>query len=209
MRTAAYSGNRSTAVTTDQRTAATWLTAVMLTGIAAAALHVMDGLSLESLDFTLRASGRVAFLVLIVVFATRPLQELLRKPWTARLLRNRRQFGVAFAGIHSAHLGLIVYKAYLVPEFTLAGILNLPAAVVYVLMFAMLATSFTGPARALGPRAWKVLHKTGLFVLVIAFLDSQVPKQLDQLEIVNAILIGLAVLAILARVGAFLRRRRQ
>lgn len=148
-------------MTTDQRTATTYLAAFALTGIAAAGLHAMDDLSLESLDFALRASGRLAFLVLILVFAARPLQDLLRKRWTAQLVRNRRQFGVAFAGIHSAHLGLIVYKAYLVPEFTLAGILNLPAGVVYGLMFAMLITSFERPARALRPRPWKVLHKIG------------------------------------------------
>jgi DMSO/TMAO reductase YedYZ heme-binding membrane subunit len=196
-------------VTTDQRTAATYLAALLLTGLTAAGLHVMDGFSRESLDFTLRKSGRVAFLVLIVIFATRPLQELLRKPWTGRLLRTRRQFGVAFAGIHSAHLGLIFYKAYLVPDVTLAGILNLPAAVVYVLMFAMLVTSFSGPARALGPRAWKVLHKTGLFVLFFGFLPLQIPQQPNQLEAANAILVGLAALAIAARVGAFLKRRQR
>ena len=44
-------------MTTDQRTAATYLAALLLTGIAAAGLHVMDGFSRESLDFTLRASG--------------------------------------------------------------------------------------------------------------------------------------------------------
>jgi DMSO/TMAO reductase YedYZ heme-binding membrane subunit len=76
-------------------------------------------------------------------------------------------------------------------------------------MFAMLITSFQRPARALRPRAWKVLHKTGLFVLFAAFLDSQLPKELEQLETANAILIGLAVLAVAARVGAFIRRRRR
>jgi DMSO/TMAO reductase YedYZ heme-binding membrane subunit len=181
----------------------------VLTGIVAAGLHVMDDFSVESLDFALRASGRIAFLALIMAFAARPLQELLRTPWTAKLLRNRRQVGVAFAGIHTSHLGLIVYKAYLVPDFTLAGILNLPAGVVYGLMLAMLVTSFERPARALGPTAWKALHKIGLFVLFAAFLDSQLPKQLDQLETVNAALIGLAALAIAARVGAFIQRRRQ
>jgi DMSO/TMAO reductase YedYZ heme-binding membrane subunit len=73
----------------------------------------------------------------------------------------------------------------------------------------MLVTSFGGPARAIGPRAWKVLHKVGLYVLFFAFLVSQVPRSLDQLEAVNAILIGLALLAIAARVGAFIQRRRR
>jgi DMSO/TMAO reductase YedYZ heme-binding membrane subunit len=196
-------------VKTDQRTATTYLASVALTGLVAVALYRMDGYSLESLDFTLRASGRVAFLVLILVFAARPLRALLQKPWTGKLLRNRRQWGVAFAGIHTAHLGLIFYKTQVVPDFALRAILNLPAAVVYGLMLAMLVTSFSGPARAIGPKAWKVLHKSGLFVLFFAFLQSQIPRQLDQLETANGLLIGLAVLAMALRVGAFVKRRRQ
>lgn len=77
---------------TDRRTATTFAAAIVLTGIAAAGLHVIDGRSVESLDFTLRASGRIAFLALIMAFAARPLQELLRKPWTAKLLRNRQRW---------------------------------------------------------------------------------------------------------------------
>ena len=141
--------------------------------------------------------------------AARPLQALLREPWTAKLLRSRRQWGVAFAGIHLAHLGLIFYKTRLVPDFTLAGILNAPAAVVYGLMLAMLVTSFSGPARAVGPKAWKVLHKIGGFVLFFAFLRSQVPQNLDQLQAINAVLLGLAALALAARVAAFIRQQRQ
>ena len=196
-------------MTTDQRTARTYAAAIVLTGIAAAGLHVMDGRSVESLDFTLRASGRIAFLVLVTAFAARPLQELLRKPWTAKLLRNRRQVGVAFAGIHTGHLVVILYKVYLLPDLALVDIVSHSGIVVYGFMLAMLVTSFEGPARTIGPGAWKVLHKLGLYVLFSAFLVSQVPRSLDKLEAINAILIGLALLATAARVGAFIQRRRQ
>ena len=196
-------------MTTDQRTAATYLAAIALTALVAAGMHILEGYSLASLDLALRSTGRVAFLFLIAVFVARPLQMLLRISWTAKLLRNRRQLGVTFAGIHTGHLGLILYKVHLVPDLTLPGTVNVPAAVIYGLMLAMLITSFEGPARAIGPRAWKVLHKTGLYVLFFPFLQSQLPKQLDQLETVNAVLIGLAALAIAARVGAFLKRPRR
>ena len=196
-------------MTTDQRTARTYLVAIIVTGLAAAGLHAMDSFSEVSLNGTLRATGRIAFLVLIAAFAARPLQELVRKPWTAKLLRNRRQLGVAFAGIHTGHLVLILYKAHLVPEFTLTGILNVPGAVIYGFILAMLVTSFEGPARAIGATAWKVLHKLGLYVLFFAFLRSQVPQSLDRLEAANAILIGLALLAIAVRIGAFVKRQRR
>ena len=197
------------AVTTDQRTARTYLVAVLLTGFGAAGLHIIDSFSTASLDQVLRSTGRFAFLVLIAAFAARPLQDLLRKPWTAKLLRNRRQLGVAFAGIHTGHLVLILYKVYLLPDLALVDIVSHSGIVVYGFILAMLVTSFEGPARAIGPRAWKVLHKLGLYVLFFAFLVSQVPRSLDQLEAINAILIGLALLAIAARVGAFIQRRRR
>ncbi len=196
-------------MTTDQRTARTYLYAIMLTGFAAVGLSGVAGFSLEGLDSALRITGRVAFLVLIAAFVARPLQDLLRKPWTANLLRNRRQLGVAFAGIHTTHLILILYKVWLLPDLTLAGIISHSGIVVYGFILAMLVTSFQGPARAIGAKAWKVLHTLGLYVLFVAFLVSQVPRSIDALEAVNAVLIGLAVLAIAARVGAFFRRRRQ
>ncbi len=181
----------------------------MLTGFAATGLYGVGGFSLEGLDSALRSTGRVAFLVLITAFAARPLQDLLRKPWTAKLLRNRRQLGVAFAGIHTGHLVFILYKVYLLPDLALVDIISHSGIVVYGFILAMLVTSFQGPARAIGPTAWKVLHKLGLYVLFVAFLVSQVPRTLDALELINAILIGLALLAIAARVAAFIQRQRR
>ncbi len=196
-------------MTTDQRTARTYLYAIMLTGFAATGLYGVGGFSPEALDSALRTTGRVAFVLLIAAFVARPLQDLLRKPWTAKVLRNRRQLGVAFAGIHTGHLVLILYKVYLLPDLALVDIISHSGVVVYGFILAMLVTSFEGPARAIGPKAWKVLHKLGLYVLFVAFLMSQVPRTLDALEMINAVLIGLALLAIAARVAAFIQRRRR
>lgn len=196
-------------MTADQRTARTFLAALAVTAAVAAAWVGLHGWSIGSLDSALRNSGRVAFAVLIVVFAARPLQVLLRRQWTARLLRNRRQLGVAFAGIHTAHLGMILYKVDRLPELTLAMILNVPSALVYGLMYGMLITSFEAPARAIGRRPWKALHKIGLYVLFAGFFASQIPRSLDDLAAVNAILIALAALALAARVAAFVKQRQR
>lgn len=197
------------ALTTDQRTAVTFTAAAAATGLAAVSWLYASGISEESLGLVLRNSGRIALLLLIVVFATRPLQQLLRAPWTTKLLRRRRQLGVAFAGIHTTHLAVILYKVDWDPDLTPAAVFNLPATIVYAAMFAMLITSFGGAARAIGPRAWKVLHKLGLYILIIGFAVSQVPQSVDQLELVNGLLLGLLLLALAARVGAYVRRRRQ
>ena len=99
------------AMTINQRTAATFLGATGVTCVAAATYLLTTGIDDETITLALRMSGRVAFAVLIVAFAARPLRQLLKAPWTAKLLRNRRQVGVAFAGIHTAHLGLILMRA--------------------------------------------------------------------------------------------------
>ena len=194
------------AMTSNQRTATAYLGATVLTCICAAAYLLTAGIDDESIKLALRISGRVAFAVLIVVFAARPLQQLLKKPWTAKMLRNRKLFGVAFAGIHTAHLGLIFMRANHIPEFNVA--LNLPGGTVYAFMFLMLITSFSGPAKAIGPKAWKVLHKLGLFVMFYGFSRSQMPASIDELKLVNALLLVLAAAALVLRIVVFFRSRR-
>jgi len=192
----------------DQRIATTFLGATAVTGFAAAAYLAIAGANDESIQLALRVSGRVAFAILIVVFAARPLQQLLKTPWTAKLLRNRKMLGVAFAGIHTAHLGLILMLVNQSPDFAVSFENNLLGMFVYAFIFAMLITSFDGPARAIGKRPWKVLHKSGLFFLVSAFTLTQLPQSLDQLEFINGLLLALVAIALVIRITAFLVRYR-
>lgn len=196
------------AMTINQRTAATFFAAMILTCLAAAAYLLTTGVTDDSISLALRISGRFAFLILIVAFAARPLQQLLKAPWTAKLLRNRRQLGVAFAGIHTAHFGLILMRINHVPEFGAGSPFSLSGAFTYVVILAMLVTSFSGPTRALGPRAWKVLHKLGIFFLFAAFLRTQLPHSIAELELANGLLIALAGAALIVRVAAFVANRR-
>ena len=197
------------AMSNNQRTAASFIGATVLTCIVAATYLLTTGIDDESIDFALRVSGRVAFAVLIVVFVARPLQQLLKAPWTAKLLRNRKQLGVAFAGIHTAHLGLILMRVNHVEGFETTDVVNLYGGFVYAIILVMLITSFDGPARALGKKPWKALHKVGLFFLVYAFTQSQMPQSFDQLELVNGLLIALAAVALVIRIAAFLANRKK
>lgn len=192
----------------NQRTATTFVGATIVTGIAAAAYLAITGVGDENTGLALRVSGRFAFVVLLVVFAARPLQQLLKTPWTAKLLRNRKQLGVTFAGIHTAHLGLILMHVNQSPDFAVSFENNLLGMFVYAFVFAMLITSFDGPACAIGKRPWKVLHKLGLFFLVAAFTQTQLPQSLDQLEFINGLLIVLAAVALTIRITAFLVKYR-
>lgn len=166
----------------------------------------MGELTDERIRVTLRRSADFAFVLFLIVFVARPLQQLLRRNWTARLLRNRRLVGVAFAAAMTAHLGLIIYR------FTSQADLDFPPPNffgygAYTLFYLMLITSFDAPKKALGPRAWKFLHRLGLVWASIIF---GLPRSVGDLTDPEYLVFGIPFLiAVLVRVTAWQRLRRR
>ena len=190
-------------MTSNQRNLAVFATAAGLTGIASAAYLGIGGVTDDHIRILLRLSARVAFVVLLLVFVARPLRQIFPSPATLKLLANRRLFGIAFAGIHTAHAALILYRAQQVPSFEFTPSANIPGLVTYGVIYLMLITSFDRPARAIGRKAWKVLHKAGLYWLVFAFTQTQLPDSLNDLSGMNWWLVSLIVLAFVIRITAF------
>jgi len=196
------------AMSSNQRNTAVFLATAGTVGLASAVYLSTVGTSDESMGVLLRLSARLAFVVLLLVFVARPLQQLLATPATASLLRNRRLLGIAFAGIHSAHLGLLVLRAIQMPDFELSLGENHLGALTYLVIYLMLITSYDGPARALGRKRWKILHKIGLYWIFATFLQTQLPRSLDELGDVNWWLITMTAVAIVIRLTAFFAKRR-
>jgi len=190
-------------VTSNERNLAVFAAAIGLTLLASAAYLGVAGISDDNIRILLRASARLALVVLLLAFVARPLRQLLPSPASARLLANRRLIGIAFAGIHTAHAMLILYRAQQIPGFEFAPSASIPGLLTYGIIYLMLITSFDRPARAIGRKAWKVLHKAGLFWLVFAFAQTQLPDSLDNLSGVNWWLVALIVLALVIRMTAF------
>jgi DMSO/TMAO reductase YedYZ heme-binding membrane subunit len=134
-------------------------------------------------------------------------RDLIKTPLTATLLKNRKQVGVTFAGIHTVHMTLIFYRAQQVPDFEFSLASNLSGMVTYVVIYLMLITSFSGPAKAIGPKAWRILHKTGLFLITAVFAQTQLPGSMDDLADANWGLVGLLIFALLLRGTAFFTNR--
>jgi len=156
-----------------------------------------------------RAFGDSSIILIAITMAVGPLSRL--SAAFKALLPWRRELGIysiIFAGIHTAHLGLILMRVNHVEGFETADVVNLYGSFVYAIILVMLITSFDGPARAIGRKGWKGLHKTGLFVLFGGFLSSQLPKSLDQLDFANGVLVALAAVALVIRITAFLVRYR-
>jgi sulfoxide reductase heme-binding subunit YedZ len=196
-------------MTNDRRTLVQFLASTALVAAACVTYLAMAGWTDDNIRLLLRLTARVAFVVLLLVFIARPLRELIKTPLTLALRKNRKQVGVTFAGIHTVHMALIVYRAQQVPDFEFSLASNLPGMITYVVIYLMLITSFSGPARAIGPNAWRILHKTGLFLITAVFAQTQLPKSMDDLGDVNWGLAGLLMFALLMRGTAFLAGRRK
>jgi len=154
----------------------------------------------ESLDLTLRISARLALLIYLLIFIARPLRNLSTSSLSRSLLGNRRLIGIGFAAIMTAHLILLIARN------------GLPAAylgfVVYAFIYLMLITSFNRPTAALGPKRWKILHKTGLYVIGIGLAQAQFTRIFTGVgKPVHYVLGALVLVAIGIRVAAWAKRR--
>ena len=174
--------------------------------VAASALWLTNaGINDDNIRTATRHSAHFAFLIYLVVLVTRPLQQLMRTSWTAVLLRNRRLVGVAFAATMTGHLGLIVFR------FTSQAQLDFPGPNfigygAYVVFYLMLVTSFDAPKRAIGPRAWKILHRTGLIWAGVIF---GLPRSLESLTDPDYLKFGIPfAIALIIRITAWQLSRR-
>ena len=179
---------------------------LLLGGIAAAWL-ASAGLTDDNIRLAMRESAYVAFLFYVVVLVARPLQQLLRKDWTATLLRHRRLIGVSFAAAMTAHLGLIALRFNWNPELEFSVVESLAGIGAYSVFYLMLITSFDAPRRAVGPKAWKFLHRLGLVYAAVIFA---IPRPLETITTPDYLKFGVPfAIAVLIRMAAWPRSSRR
>lgn len=156
----------------------------------------------DSLGVTLRLTARTALLIYLFIFVARPSRQLTSSDTSQWLVSNRRYLGISFAAVMIVHLYLLV---------TLNGVqlLNF-GVVVYAFILLLLVTSFNKPAAALGPKRWKILHTTGLYVIGIALAQTQFRRIAPGADAtVHILMSALIVIAIGIRIAAWWQRRSQ
>ena len=154
----------------------------------------------EEFRIVLRAGARVAILIYLLVFIARPLRQLTGSDLSRSLLKHRRQLGVAFAAVMTAHLWFLLWLN--------GPVVPIPGMIIYAFIFLMLITSFEGPTRALGPKRWRILHKTGLYVIGLALAQAQFGRIIGGVgEPVHYVLASLFLVAIVIRVLAWRKQR--
>ncbi|HKE94777.1 MAG TPA: hypothetical protein VKB34_10755 [Povalibacter sp.] len=185
----------------------TGLVALLLASVILAS-WLTSGFTEESVRIVIRATARSSIVLFLMAFTAASLRVLLPSPTTAWLVRNRRYLGVSFALSHFTHLAALVVLATQFPHpflDDLKSITLVGGGLAYALLTLMTITSFDGPRRLVGERAWKILHTSGSWYLWLIFVNSYVSRTLHMPA--YAIFSVALVAAALLRIASWKRRR--
>ena len=142
--------------------------AILLVSFAVAilisAVAFKNGAGKEETKTALIWTGRVAFFVFLIPFFASPSRALFKNKFTARLMRWRRNSGIAYGGLQVIHLLIIVWFFMISSSQPVDNDMLYIGGLGLVLVMGMLVTSFDGPTKAIGRKGWKVLHKSGFYI---------------------------------------------
>jgi len=115
-----------------------------------------------------RYSAHLAFLFLLVAFLTSTARSRWRHPVTRFLMDYRRQLGLGFATAHAFHLAALTLLLLNLEGFSVTASLAV-AAFGYAVTTALAVTSNNWSVRRLGVKRWRLLHTTGINILMLYF----------------------------------------
>jgi DMSO/TMAO reductase YedYZ heme-binding membrane subunit len=163
----------------------------------------MRQFDVDGVRMVIRFTARSSLVLFCLAFGAAALARLWPNGWTRWLRRNRRYLGVSFAASHGIHAVAIVCFANMDP----AGFAAATSAASYILggigyavIIAMTATSFDRTALMIGPRAWRVLHLTGGYYLLLQFMVS-FGKRVPMMPLYAAFLVPLVAVLVLRLVA--------
>jgi len=176
--------------------------AAFLAVVAVITGHKSAPEGIESWTLAARYTARVGFPFLMVAFTASSLVELWPNRLTKSLMRRRKWWGLAFAASHTIHLYALIHVVRLMePPPPVAGLL--PGAFVYLVLYAMVLTSWRWAYRSMG-RWWGRLHKFGIYLLWGVFVFAYASKALYEPSerIVALILLAVALSGLGLRIAA-------
>ncbi|BCW88786.1 Protein-methionine-sulfoxide reductase heme-binding subunit MsrQ [Alphaproteobacteria bacterium SO-S41] len=177
--------------------------------IGATAIYAAYPDPIDGIRRVIRVTAHTSLTFFLLAFTASSLQRLWPGPATQFLRRHRREFGVTFAVSHIIHAIAIIalIRSDQALFWQLSSIGNIIAGgSAYVVILLMLATSFPGPARWIGPRVWSVLHLYGAWFIWISFMVTNGKRIATGPGF--AIAVGLLVLAASLKIAAKIQARR-
>jgi methionine sulfoxide reductase heme-binding subunit len=175
-------------------------TAIVL-GLPSADFHSAKGMA----PIVLRAV-HCALPLFIVAFTASSLAVLWPSPSTRWLLANRRYIGLAFAVGMAWHFSFVAYVIWsfgnpLTPKSTAYDLIG----AVFLLLLTL--TSSQWAVRRLGPANWRLLHKTGVYVIWLLATDIYYYSVKDGGDRSHYVVLSALLAAWLLRVAAWVKRR--
>lgn len=170
----------------------------------------MRGFEVDGIRMVIRFTARSSLLFFGLAFSASALALLWPTSGTRWLRRNRRYLGLTFAASHAIHAVAIICFAVMAPTdyaeaTTLASYIF--GGIGYAFIIAMAVTSFDRSAAAIGPRAWRILHTTGIYYLWFQFMVS-FGMRIPQMP--NYVWFLMPLLAVMAlRIAAAIVQRRR
>jgi hypothetical protein len=197
------------------RTTTQWMAASFGVGLAIVFISRLGLGPGERVAAALRATARWSFLLFWLAYAGGALATVFGSRFQA-LARRGRDFGLAFASAHLAHLGLVAWIYYdsgygsLRQPFTPSTIVFFGIGVIWTYALAILSVKRL--SAKLNPRVWRTVRTVGVEYIALVFLAdfAKNPFQ-DGLASVLAYLPFqlLAVAGLLLRLAALAKRLSQ
>ncbi|CAN7242822.1 hypothetical protein LJR090_001131 [Bosea sp. LjRoot90] len=129
----------------------------------------------DGIRMAIRLTARTSLALFLLAFTASALFRACPNPWTRWQLRNRRQLGLGFAVSHFLHAIAIIALAVTDPKLfaELGGSsMLLAGGSAYLVILAMVATSFDRTAALIGRVAWRRLHLFGAWYIWLSFMVS-------------------------------------
>jgi hypothetical protein len=164
----------------------------------------------ERVALALRATARWSFLLFWLASAGGALTTLFGSRFQA-LARSARDFGLAFASAHLAHLGVVAWVYYASPDPPARStLIFFGIAAIWTYVLAIL--SIKRLSALLNPRVWRTVRTVGVEYISLAFLTdfAKNPFQDGVLTVANYLpFLALAIAGPLLRLAALVKRLSQ
>ena len=148
-----------------------------------------------------RYSAHLAFFFLLAAFLASTARRRWRHPATRVFMSYRRQLGLGFATAHAFHLAALTLFLLNLEGFSATASLAV-AAFGYVVTTALAVTSNNWSVRRLGVNQWRLLHTTGINILMLYFFVAFGAAFILKGDTVYAVYVFAIIGAVVAKVSA-------
>jgi methionine sulfoxide reductase heme-binding subunit len=166
------------------------------------------GATQDTMRQLIRMTATSSMVLFSLTFSASSLHHFFNNGSWQPVMQARRRLGLSFALSHTAHLLAIIALVEVAfdGDFSQLGDI-FGGAVIYLFIFAMTATSNNTSVKLLGARNWKMLHKTGSYLIWVGLFTSYLSNALETGALHYWLYFALGVGLLLLRIWAFWDKR--